>query len=140
MKKEFTTAAIITATLLTGCATAPVSTQVATPVPQERILDASFLQEKQDTVLVVVKRDGGFLGSACSSRVFIDSKPVADLKPSEKVSTFLTKEVHIIGAESKGICGGGLSEVESNLSNGKPASFRIRYGSNGDYSINRTAL
>lgn len=128
------------ALVATGCATRPVSNAEAISVPKERIVDASFLQPKANAGVVTVKRDSGFGGSACSSRVFVNAKPVADLETSEKVVFQLIEGDYIISAWPNGMCGGGMSEVPAAVKSGKELSFRIGYGSNGDFMINATAF
>ena len=123
-----------------GCATTPVATSEADLVPSERIISTAFLEPKANTGEVIVKRDRGFGGSACSSRVYVDGAAVADLRPSEKIILHLTVGDHIIGSNPNGVCGGGLSEVSVLVKKEKSVTLRIRYGSNGDYAIQPTAL
>jgi hypothetical protein len=138
MKQLYLTAFAIF--FVAGCATSPVSTNEAAPVPPERIISDVFLATKPNTGEVIIKRDTGFGGSACSSRVFVDGSPVADLRTGEKVTLYLPLGDHIIGAEPNGICGGGLSEVSVTVKKESASVFRIRYGSNGDYDIQPTAF
>jgi len=125
--------------LLCGCATAPISTSKAHAVPPERVLSSAYLTQRPGTCLVIVKRDTGILGSPCSSRVFVDSHPVAELATGEKVSLYLIPGEHIIGADSKA-CAGGLPEASIFARPDRPAALRIRYGTNGDFSIQPTAM
>jgi hypothetical protein len=56
-------AAISAATLcLVGCATTPVMTTEAKPVPRERVVAPDYLVPRAGSCLVIVKRDAGFLG------------------------------------------------------------------------------
>ena len=132
--------AIGAAFLLSDCATTPVGTSDARTVPPARVLSTDYITQRAGTCLVVVKRDSGFGGSACSSRVFVDGQAVAGLATGEKVSLYVTPGEHIIGANPNGICGGGLSEVSIVAHIDRPSILRIRYGSNGDYSIQPTAM
>jgi len=68
---------------LTACATRPVTIYQASPVPPSRILASQRLSQAPYTGSLIIKRDIGFMGSACTIRVFIDAVPVADLAPSE---------------------------------------------------------
>jgi hypothetical protein len=106
----------------------------------ERILNRHFLQPAQGTGEVTIKRDSGFSGSACSSRIFVDGRPIADIRGSEKVVLYLPEGEHILSAWPNGICGGGMTEVKAVIKAGTQSSFRIGYGSNGDFSINPTAF
>ena len=133
---------LIIATLLSigGCATRPVSNAEAVNVPMERIVDSRYLQNAPNTGQVTVKRDSGFGGSACSSRIFVNAKPVADLRTSEKVVLYLPEGEYVISAWPNSICGGGMSEVRATVKSGGELNFRVGYGSNGDFSINATAF
>jgi hypothetical protein len=125
---------------IVGCATRPLSNGEAIPVRADQIIDSKYLEAAPGTGTVVVKRDRGFLGSACSSRVFVDANPVADLRPSQKVLMHLPAGDHVIAAWPNGICGGGMSEVRATVTTGVELTFRIGYGSNGDFTINPTAF
>ena len=128
------------AVVIAGCATRPVSNAEAVHVPSIRIIDSRFLQPTPDSGVVTVKRDSGIGGSACSSRVFVNAKPIADLQTSEKVVVYLPAGEYVFSAWPKGICGGGMSEVRAMVKSGAELSFRIGYGSNGDFTINATAF
>jgi len=131
---------LIVGMAIPGCATTPIPNTVATMAPASQILDNSYFKAEPELVEVTVKRDSGIIGSACSSRIFVDGKPVANINVSEKIVLYLTKTDHMLGAWPNGICGGGMSEVRTNLISGSPASFRVGYGSNGDFFINQTAF
>src|SRR5215813_4731117 len=95
----------------TACATQPVSIYQASAVPSSRILAPQLLSQAQYTGSLIIKRDTGFMGSACTIRVFENSVPVADLAPSEKVEIFVPLGGHIVIAAPIGtLCGGGTSE------------------------------
>ena len=133
-------ALLIVSALSAACATQPISNQAAIMAPYDQILDNSLFTPRPDTVEVTVKRDSGFGGSACSSRIFVDAKPVADIRASQKIILYLSKSEHILGASPNGYCGGGTVEVRADLRSGAPASFRVGYGSNSDFFINQTAF
>ena len=126
--------------ILSGCATQPISNSSAIEAPMNRILDRQFLQPATGTGEVIIKRDSGFGGSACSSRIFVDGRPVADIRVSEKIVLYLPEGDHILSAWPNGICGGGMTEVRAVIKAGVQSSFRVGYGSNGDFSINPTAF
>ena len=69
---------------LVGCATKPVSNEQATPVPEKQIISTALLEKRDGTGEVIIKRDSGFFGSACFSRVYVDGKEVADLGTAQK--------------------------------------------------------
>lgn len=109
-------------------------------MPASRIIDSGPLRPVPNSTVVTVKRDSGFGGAACSSRVFVNAKPIADLQTSEKVVLYLLAGDYIFSAWPNGLCGGGMSEVRATVVPGKPLNFRIGYGSNGDFTLNATAF
>jgi hypothetical protein len=96
---------------LTACATTPVTINQATAVPDSRILAPQLLAQAPNSGSLVVKRDSGFMGSACTVRVYVDAVPVADLGPSEKVEVFVALGEHSVVATPNGICGGGIRDT-----------------------------
>lgn len=130
----------LSALAISGCATHPISNNEAINVPNARVIDAKYLEPKPDTGKITVKRDSGAGGSACSSRIFVNAKPVADIRSSEKVVLFLASGDYVLSAWPNGICGGGMSEVRATVKTGNELSFRVGYGSNGDFTINPTAF
>src|SRR5258705_660821 len=70
---------------LTACATTPLAIHQTAGVPETRILAPQLLAQASNTGSLLVKRDSGFMGSACTIRVFVDAVPVADLKPARKM-------------------------------------------------------
>jgi len=126
--------------LFCSCATCPVSNFEAIMAPPDRILNTQYLAPSPNTGTVVIKRDKGFGGSACSTRLFLNGKPIADIQTSEKVVLYLPENEYVLSAWPNGICGGGMSEVTANVKTGEKLSFRVGYGSNGDFFINRTAF
>jgi len=95
---------------LAGCATKPVTNEQAKDVPAKQIIDSTLLVKNADSGKVIIKRDSGFMGSACLTRVYVDGKDVADLDTAEKVTVYPKSGDHIFSAWPKGICGGGMSE------------------------------
>jgi hypothetical protein len=118
--------------LLTGCATTPITVDQATAVPPARVLAPRLLVQASNTGSVVVKRDSGFMGSACTIRVFVDAVPVADLAPSEKVEVFVAPGEHSVVVTSNGICGGGTSETAVVIAPERQRILRIASGQSGD--------
>lgn len=132
--------AFIAALLIAGCATTPVSTGSAQSVSPSRVLNASFLQRKDGYGEVIVKRDEGFLASACNTRVFANATPIAEIAPGEKVVFYLPEGEHMVAAIAGGICAGGLVEAKVLVSRARTAVFRVSYGSSGEFSIQPTAF
>jgi hypothetical protein len=132
--------AVLLALSLTACATQPVTIYQASAVPSSRILAPQWLSQAPYTGSLIIKRDKGFMGSACTIRVFIDAVPVADLAPSEKVELFVALGEHVIGATSNGICGGGASEAAVVISPERQKILRIASGQSGDIYLQPSAF
>ena len=99
-----------------------------------------LLQQGEGRGAVVVKRDSGFGGSACSARLFVDAKPAADLRASERVVLHLSAGDHILSAQPNGMCGGGMVETRVRVSPHETATFRMGYGTAGDFTLTPTAF
>jgi hypothetical protein len=124
-----------------GCATSPIAINQASPVPTSRILAPHLLSEAQYTGILVIKRDAGFMGSACAIRVFVGAVPVADLAPSEKVEIFVPLGEHVVAATSiSSFCGGGVSEAAVIISPERQKILRIAGGQSGDIHLQPSAF
>lgn len=131
---------VTTLSIMSGCATKPIATSEASPVPTERVLDAASLQRAPNTGEVTIKRDTGFAGSACSTRIFANAKPVADINPGEKVAIYLPEGDHIISALPNAGCGGGLVETKVGVKIGGSYTYRVGSESNMSFGIFPTAF
>lgn len=138
MKKILVLAALIP--LVVGCAIKPVSNEKAKPIPTKRIIDATFFTKQNDNVQVVIKRDQGHVGSACTTKILIDGQPVANLRMSEKMEIYLSPEQHIISSLPQGMCGGGIVELQIDLSSKKPANFRVGFDASATHRIQPTVF
>jgi len=125
---------------LAACATTPLTINQAAAVPETRILAPQFLAQTSNSGSLVVKRDSGFMGSACTIRVFVDAVPVADLKPAEKVELFVGFGEHSVVATSNGICGGGTSEAAVVIMPERQRILRIASGQSGDIFLQPSAF
>jgi len=125
----------------TACATQPVSIYQASAVPSSRILAPQLLSQAQYTGSLIIKRDTGFMGSACTIRVFVNAVPVADLAPSEKVEIFVPLGEHIVSAAPTGtLCGGGTSEAAVVIRPESQKILRIASGQSGDIHVQPSAF
>jgi hypothetical protein len=126
---------------LTACATRPVTIYQASAVPSSRILAPQWLSQAPYTGSLIIKRDSGFMGSACTIRVFVDAVPVADLAPAEKVELFVALGEHVVGATANGIlCGGGASEAAVVIRPENQKILRIAAGQSGDIYVQPSAF
>jgi len=133
--------AIFVVLSLTACATQPISIYQASAVPSSRILAPQLLSQAQYTGSLIIKRDTGFMGSACTIRVFVDTVPVADLGPSEKVELFVPLGEHVVSATPIDfLCGGGTSEAAVIIRPESQNILRIASGQSGDIHLQPSAF
>jgi len=106
--------------LVAGCATSPVPSNEADPVPASRLF--SYQKSVPGFSTLVVTRDKGFVGGGCNTTVSIDGKKTAEIGSGETAKFFVPSGDHIISASS---CGSGLKEREANLKAENTKRFRI---------------
>lgn len=99
-----------------------------------------FDTAREGTTPVVVKRDSGAMGAACSTRIYLDGRPMADVRPVEKVTFHLVPGDYILSAQPNGICAGALQEVRASVRAGAPLTFRVGSGTNGEFIFVPTAF
>ena len=122
---------------ISGCATSPITTTSAQPVPASQILSADLTTQTNGTAEVIVKRDSGMRGMGCMVRIYADAKPAADLWRSEKVVMYLPEGDHIISAST---CGGGVVEIQTIVKAGKVNTYRVGFGVVSELGIFPTAF
>ena len=126
---------------LTACATTPLTINQTAAVSESRILAPQLLAQASNTGSLVVKRDSGFMGSACTIRVFVDAVPVADLKPAEKIELFVPLGEHSVVVSPNGVlCGGGTSETAVVIMPERQRILRIAAGQSGDIFLQPSAF
>lgn len=131
---------ILATLFISGCAIKPVSNDQAKPVPNKRILNPSYLVADPSKVNVTIKRDQGHVGSACTTKILIDGTPVVNLRMSEKIVVYLSPEQHILSSVPQGICGGGIAELQIDLSSKRTATFRVGMDANATHRIQPTVF
>jgi hypothetical protein len=132
----FATTAVAVA-LLAGCATVPMSSTDAEPGTP---ITNDWQSPKPGTGKFVVTRDTGFAGAACAQRVSVDTCPIADLRTGQTVTVYLPQGEHVAGVETTGICGGGNSSAEVNITAGSTKYYRVGSGQSGDLKIEGSAF
>lgn len=119
--------------LLAGCATSPVPSDKADPVPSSRL----FANQKPapGAAILIVTRDTGFVGSACNTTISIDGRKSAEIGAGETAKFFVNGGDHIISASS---CGSGLKEREANVKPGSTKRFRVSIDSSMSMDLSPT--
>ncbi|MCF4997368.1 hypothetical protein GIW70_22215 [Pseudomonas syringae] len=106
--------------LLAGCATSPVPSGEADPVPSSRLF--SHQEPSDGGAILIVTRDKGFVGSGCNTTVSIDGRKSAEIGSGETARFFVSDGDHIVSASA---CGSGLKERETSVKKGITKRFRI---------------
>lgn len=129
--KKLLSSLVITTVLLVGCASTPISTKDALLISDDQVLidGRKYISQDKNSGQIIIKRDGGFSGSACSTRIYINAKAVADLDASQKILFTVPVGEYVVSAEPNGLCGGGLTEVKVSVKLGSKSVFR--YGTSG---------
>lgn len=125
---------------LVSCATTPVSNDSATEVGKQNVINAAMTARQSGYGQVVVKRDRGLNTGACRSRIYANGEPVADIAPGEKITMFLPPGEQMLAAKATGVCAGGLVEITANVTDKRTTTFRVSYGTWGEFSIQPTAF
>ncbi|WP_082224382.1 hypothetical protein [Pseudomonas trivialis] len=124
---------VLAVAFLAGCATSPVPSGQADPVPSSRL----FAHQKQagSDASLIVTRDKGFIGGGCNTTISIDGQKAAEIGTGETARFFVTAGEHIISASS---CGSGLKEREATLKAGSTKKFRISIDSSMSMDLSPT--
>lgn len=125
---------------LAGCATSPVADGEAEPAPASAVLTATYSQATPGTARLIIKRDRGFVASACSTRFFVDGQPVVDLSVGQLHVLYVPPGERFLAARANGICAGGLVEAKTTVAPGATVRYRISYGSNAEFTLQPTAF
>ncbi|WP_415842537.1 hypothetical protein [Pseudomonas wadenswilerensis] len=130
---------MVTAALLAGCATSPIPSNQADPVPAAR-LTGYQMKPKVGFGTLVVTRDTGFTGAACNTLVYIDGKQSAEIGSGETAKFYLPAGERIIGVNSTTLCGGGLKERSFVMDAGATKKYRISIDTSMSMDLSPTAF
>jgi len=127
---------------LTACTSIPVPTKDSILIPDNRILadGRQYIALSKNSGQIIIKRDSGLVGIACTTKIYIDAKPVADLDESEKVIFNLPEGEYILSAEPNGLCGGILTEIKVNVKANSQSVYRYAISLYGGPAIYPTAF
>jgi len=128
-----------------GCATKPISSADARPIPEERIYAefAKYTEPGASRAKVSFTRDSGMLGAAASLTLFINGEIVARIRRKESISAYLPVGHNQIavgpGNPSAGPVGGGLVEEELLARYGEEYFYRVGLDMNVGIVFERVA-
>lgn len=109
--KRLALIAVCTAALV-GCATHPIPSSEALPVPTDRVFAFQAPTDKPSGTLVVV-RDKGFIGGGCPMAFYVDGTLAAHLRTGESTMLIVPAGSRILGAgpAGAGMCQWGKTEA-----------------------------
>lgn len=136
MKSERSSAvlSVVIVMLLLGCSTEPVPTSEATPT--QSIHNSAYATLRPGTGQVIVKRDRGFVGAACTVQLSVDGSRIADLDGGEMVVMYLAEGDHIVGAISDNFfCFEATAETSLTAKVGVTEYVRVGYTLGGTFFV-----
>jgi hypothetical protein len=128
---------LIAVMAVASCATTAVPTDQATPASE--VLDPSVMAARENAGKLIIKRDAGFVGSACAIQASVNGRPLANLRQGEAITLYLDAGEYILRASSKGICGGGDAESPLLLRAGEVRTYRISIDQGSSICLGPTA-
>jgi hypothetical protein len=106
--------------------TTPMATKDTPIIPETQLTEAGkkFSKPAPNTGTLIVKRDGGFYGSACFINVYINEVHVANIDPGEKTILYLPESGYSLGISA---CSTGKPNEDRQISivAGKEIVYRI---------------
>ena len=115
-----------------GCSTIPTSTMPITmqsgkPVPTARIYQAELtVPSTGRSAKVSFLRDAGFLGGACTHKIFVDGKTVFAIRAGEFQTLHLAPGRHAFALEIEGgVCPAFSTSHSTVLADGAEETYRI---------------
>lgn len=129
--------AVCALVLLAGCSTTAIDVDKAPRADASAVLDPSLASPAADRGTVRIARDGGVLGHEKTVLVYLDSRHVANVKPSRVLELYVPAGAHNLGVQA-GDATQPISYVDVNVQAGRVHDFRISASSSTDWNI--TAL
>lgn len=126
--------------LMTSCASRPVSTAEAEFIGPEKMFSNAFSDPRSDGFTLIVKRDRGFIGAACDTRIHVDGTLVAKIGPGEAVELIVPAGRHIVSAVPPMPCAGTPVEHEVTAAPLEVRTYRISMDHNGSVALQPTAF
>lgn len=137
MKKIFFLGLVLS---LTGCSTAPVVSNNAKSVPNERIYNQKYLKKQTpEQAKVTFLRDKGFLGSGCTHDIYVNNEKVFSIRSNEIATIYLEPKYYIFRLETgAGMCPNIATSQETEVKPGAEIEYRILLPS--DFNLRLTRM
>jgi hypothetical protein len=103
------------------------------------VVDAAAVTPRAGAGQIVVTRDKGTLGSACTFDLLVDGGRVG-VKPGQQLTLYVEPGTHIVGVVPRGsICGGGVAQVEVMIAADQREGLRVGMSQGWDILIEPSA-
>lgn len=124
---------------LLGCSTTPQDPGLARAVPAERVYSADLLVPSSErSAQIVVIRDQGIKGSACSYVISVDKVKVVALRTSESSAVHVAPGSHFLTLETTGgLCGSTNMSQNVVIASGERQVYRAIQPSAGEAHLSR---
>ena len=137
---------VVCTAALVGCATHPVPSSEALPVPTDRVFAFQTPTDRPSGTLVVV-RDRGFIAGGCPMAFFVDGTLAAHLRTGESTTLIVPAGAHILGAgpAGAGMCSWANTETYRReasqlVTEGTTTKIRLAITQNGIIQVTPTAF
>jgi hypothetical protein len=77
---------------------------------------------------------------ATAARIYVDGRPIADLRSGQSVTVYLPVGEHVTGVIHDGLCGGGSASANLTMIAGATRVYRVASGQSGDIKIEPSAF
>lgn len=132
----------VVAVQVAACATTPVPSSSAKPVPPQRIHDSPYTEAGPGSGFVVVTRDIGWQARVCAVHLYVDGTLVANIQAGEQVRLFIPDGTHLIGVTTAkgGLCLQGSDQISVEITQVEPLLLRIAGESGNPITIKPSAF
>lgn len=125
---------------LIGCSTAPVVSNTAKPIPNERVYNQDYLKKQTpEQAKVTFLRVKGFLGSGCTHDIYVNNEKAFSIRSNEIATIYLEPKYYIFRLETGGgMCPNIATSQETEVKSGAEIEYRILLPS--DFNLRLTRM
>ena len=134
--------AAVASLIFSGCATDPTSLAEARQIAARRVFRIPTASHRDRAAQVTIVRDSGAMGSAISTALRMNGRPIASFRVRESLTFSLDPGDYVFGLEPSLKLGAGLKEYSLTAKAGEHYFYRISVTNEGfflqrSYEINR---
>ena len=105
----------------------PIAANSAIPVPQARWKTDQYRAPSDNTSLLVITRDIGMRGGACTPILSINGKEIATIGPGERLEMHVNAGSHRLRASPNSNCGANPVETSVDIGEKTTANYRLGF-------------